>query len=349
MDRGRNTMSKAFHVYTGTAGHSAWFSEDAGLTWVHPNSHSGMYLEARVWTFASHPSQDDTLYAGTDMGVFRWSEATARWTALPSPMQDVWSIAIHPDDPDTLVAGTRPAALYRSRDAGATWHALNVPGLQTFSEINMGATRVTQILFDPLSPNGIWVSVEIGGIFFSPDGGDHWEARDQGLISADVHGLAILDRPDGHRVMLATTNRGLHRSDDGGHQWHFQKLDSPWQYTRAVVPRPDRTGTVFLTNGNGPPGDQGRLWVSHDHGDHWQAVTLPGKLNSTLWTVATQAQDPQRVWACTNLGQIFSSEDGGESWQRLPHEFGEIRALHWRKLPSGIRQQEHSITRRVEN
>ena len=80
-------MSTAFHVYTGTAGHSAWFSEDAGLTWVHPNSHSGMYLEARVWTFASHPSQDDTLYAGTDMGIFRWSETTARWTALPSPMK----------------------------------------------------------------------------------------------------------------------------------------------------------------------------------------------------------------------------------------------------------------------
>jgi photosystem II stability/assembly factor-like uncharacterized protein len=308
-----------------------------------------MYLEARVWTFASHPSQDDTLYAGTDMGIFRWSETTARWTALPSPMQDVWSIAIHPDDPDTLVAGTRPAAFYRSQDAGATWQALDVPGLQTFSEINMGATRVTQILFDPTNPDGIWVSVEIGGIFFSPDGGDHWEARDQGLISTDVHGLAILDRPDGHRVMLATTNRGLHRSDDGGHQWHFQKLDSPWQYTRAVVPRPDASGTVFLTNGNGPPGDQGRLWVSRDHGEHWQAVNLPGKLNSTLWTVATQAQDPQRLWSCTNLGQIFSSEDGGESWQRLSHEFGEIRALHWRKLPSGIRQQEHSITRRVEN
>ena len=113
-------MSTACHVYTGTAGHSAWFSEDAGLSWVHPNSHSGMYLEARVWAFASHPSQEDTLYAGTDMGVFRWSEAAARWTALPSPMQDVWAIAVHPNDPKTLLAGTRPAAFYRSRDAGAT-------------------------------------------------------------------------------------------------------------------------------------------------------------------------------------------------------------------------------------
>ncbi|MBU3712445.1 MAG: hypothetical protein FGM21_11745 [Limnohabitans sp.] len=342
-------MSTACHVYTGTAGHSAWFSEDAGLTWVHPNSHSGMYLEARVWSFASHPALPDLLYAGTDMGIFRWSEASARWTPLPSPMQDVWAIAIHPSDPNTLVAGTRPAAFYRSRDGGDTWQALDLPGLPSFSTINMGATRATQILFDPVKPKCLWVTVEIGGIFFSADGGDTWQARDQGLVSADVHGIALLDRPDGRRVMLATTNRGLHRSDDEGQQWHFQKIDSPWQYTRAVVPRADGTGTVFLTNGNGPPGDQGRLWVSHDHGDHWENVTLPGKLNSTVWTVATQADDPLRLWACTNLGQIFSSQDGGAHWERLPHEFGEIRALHWRRLPIGIRQQEHAVTRRVEN
>jgi hypothetical protein len=63
-------MACAIHVYAGTAGHSAWFSEDAGITWTHPNSHSGMYLEARVWCFAMHPKTPTTLYAGTDTGLF---------------------------------------------------------------------------------------------------------------------------------------------------------------------------------------------------------------------------------------------------------------------------------------
>ena len=48
--------------------------------------------------------------AGTDGGVFRWDEATARWTHMPSPMHDIWSIAIDPADPDVLIAGTRPGA-----------------------------------------------------------------------------------------------------------------------------------------------------------------------------------------------------------------------------------------------
>ena len=71
-----------------------------GETWVHPNSHSGMYLEARVWSIASHPATPERLFAGTDMGIFRWDEPSARWAHLPSPMQDVWAVAVDPADPD---------------------------------------------------------------------------------------------------------------------------------------------------------------------------------------------------------------------------------------------------------
>ena len=68
-----NPGPQAWHVevYAGTAGHSAWFSADLGVHWVHPNSHSGMYLEARVWGFSSHPDRPRDLLAATDMGVFR--------------------------------------------------------------------------------------------------------------------------------------------------------------------------------------------------------------------------------------------------------------------------------------
>jgi hypothetical protein len=117
-------------------------------TW-HPNSHSGMYLEA-AWSIASHPATPERLFAGTDMGAFRWDEPTARWVHLPSPMQDVWSIAVDPADPDALIAGTRPAGFWRSTDAGQSWSPLAAPGISQFSDVNVGPTRVSQILFDPV-------------------------------------------------------------------------------------------------------------------------------------------------------------------------------------------------------
>ena len=47
--------------YAGTGGHSMWFSLDRGENWVRPNSHSGLYLEASIWTIASHPAIPETL------------------------------------------------------------------------------------------------------------------------------------------------------------------------------------------------------------------------------------------------------------------------------------------------
>lgn len=333
------------HIYAGTAGHSAWFSDDLGESWVHPNSHSGMYLEARVWCIASDRSAPERLFAGTDMGLFRWDEPSARWTHLPSPMQDVWAVAIDPADPDRLIAGTRPAGFWQSSDAGATWETMTAPGISQFSEVNMGPTRVTQILFDPVDKGTVWAGVEIGSVYRSRDSGCSWERKDRGLVSGDVHGLAVVALPDGGKAVLATTNRGLHRSEDDGETWELQSLPSPWPYTRGIVPRADNSGVVFLANGNGPPGNDGFLLRSRDHGSSWEDAGLPGPLDSSVWCIATDAADPALVFVCTNLGELFRSIDGGESWTRLPHVFGEVRALHWRMLPAGTRRAAHSITR----
>ncbi|GAB2887542.1 WD40/YVTN/BNR-like repeat-containing protein [Paralcaligenes ginsengisoli] len=337
-------MGTRIEVYAGTAGHSAWFSDDMGETWVHPNSHSGMYLEARVWTFCGHPKTPDELYAGTDMGLFRWSEKTVRWTPVASPMHDIWALAQDPDDPRILYAGTRPAGFFRSNDAGASWHELNVPGISKFSEINMGATRVTQILVEPGDAHVIWATVEIGGIYRSDDGGRSWVRRDDGLISADVHGIACIRNASGATILFATTNRGLHRSEDEGRTWVFQELDSPWQYTRAIVPRADSDATLFLTNGDGPPGSTGILWRSTDYGETWKDAGLPPGLNSTPWCVATHPSNPEIIFLASNLGQIYRSIDGGDTWLRLPHEFGEVRSFCWRPINAAPDRPAHSIT-----
>ena len=80
----------------------------------------------------------------------------------------------------------------------------------------------------------------------------------------------------------------------------LQDLPSPWPYTRSVVPRADGAGVVFLTNGNGPPGNDGFLLRSRDYGKTWENAKLPGPIESTVWCVATNAADPMLIFACTN-------------------------------------------------
>lgn len=319
----------AFTLCVGTAGMSVWFSRDLGETWERPYSESGLYLEARVWALSSHPARPGELLAGTDSGVYRWSEADRRWTHLPGPLDATctWALAQDPHDADVIVAGTHPAALWRSADAGKTWRRLDAALADRC--IFVGQPRVTQVLFDPAIRDTLWAGVEIDAVHRSRDGGETWTRLDRGLVSGDIHGLAVVAGPGGagDRTVFATTNKGLHRSRDEGDHWTFQPLDSPWQYTRTIAARADGDATLFLTNGNGPPGSTGRLLRSRDLGATWQDAGLPGPTNSTPWCIASHAADPSIVFVVTNLGQLFRSRDGGDTWTRLEREFGEVRAM----------------------
>ncbi len=130
------------------------------------------------------------------------------------------------------------------------------------------------------------------------------------------------------RVLFATTAGGLHVSRDDGASWQLQRIDSPWQYTRSIVRRPDRTGTMYLTNGGGAPGWEGRLYRSRDFGATWEDCHLPD-VESSVYFLAVNEADPMLAYAATALGQFYRSDDGGETWLKLPKRLGEVRAIAW--------------------
>ena len=315
-----------FTLSVGTAGTSVWFSRDLGETWERPYTESGLYLESRVWALAGHAARPGELLAGTDSGVYRWQESSRTWTHLPSPFDTrcTWALARHPQRPEVIVAGTHPAGLWRSDDDGASWRAL--PATLARECIFVGKPRVTQVIFDPDDAQTLWAGVEIDAVHRSRDGGASWQRLDQGLLSGDIHGIAVV-RDGARRTLFAATNKGLHRSHDEGETWAFQALEAPWQYTRSIVARADGDQTLFLTNGNGPPGSTGRLLRSLDRGASWQNAGLPGEINSTPWCVVSHPADPMLVFTVTNLGQLFRSRDGGLSWHKLRREFGEVRSM----------------------
>lgn len=319
--------------YVGTIGMSVWFTEDLGATWVRPNSEFGISNEARIWALSSHPAQPDHLLAGTDCGIHRWSEAARRWQHLASELDamHVWALQHSPHDPDVVFAGTSPGALFRSDDAGSSWRQLDIAIPQTCM-YNL-RSRVTQISFDPIDRDGLWMCVEIDAIHRSSDGGRSWKRLNNGLATDDVHGIAVMRRGN-RRIVLAAVNRGLHRSvDDGASFERLELPNTPWQYTRAVAAKANNDGTVFVANGDGPPGSWGRLFRSRDWGDSWDELQLPARTNSTLWTISVHPHDPELVFVCSNLGQIFRSTDGGDTWVKLERELGEIRCAHWRPIP----------------
>lgn len=319
-------------VYAGTVGQGVWRSLDEGETFQ--RFCAGMFMEAEVRALVVHPTNPECLYAGTEAGLYRTQNGGEHWERLDTPFDPgsgwpagvaVWSLLIHPRDPNLIFVGTCPSALYRSRDAGATWEKLDAALTPECAPIVY--SRVTCLMADPEQPETIWAGVEIDGVWRSRDAGNSWERLSEGLSSTDIHSLTIV--PGTPRTVFAATNNDLNLSRDDGETWEPQQVRQffPHGYCRGIVAKADDPRTLLLGNGNGPPGTTGSLQVSRDGGVTWQQALLPQTPNSTVWTFAVSPAAPALLFAASINGYLYRSRDGATTWQKCAHEFGEVRTL----------------------
>ena len=317
-------------AYAASVGQSVWFSHDLGESWnrAHTNR-GGVYNESRCWCVSVHPDRPGEVLSGTDQGVYRWDPAAERWNYVPSPMDNmhILQMAQAPHDADIIFAGCRPAEVFMTRDGGLNWARCD---LGTPSECEfINTPRVTSIQFDPKEADTVWVTIEIDGVYRSRDLGRTWEKLVDGLLTEDTHNLVFCDR-NGSRHVLCSTEEGLHRSDDNGATWrHVDVPQAPWPYFRCMAKRTDESGVIFLSVGDRPSGETGILFRSRDWGETWEDAGLPGHVNSTIWAIGTNPADPNLIFCCTIMGQIFRSTDGGENWDKMRRELGELRMIAW--------------------
>ncbi len=318
-------------VYVGTVGEGLWRSTDGGGEWQRLKN--GILSECDVRSIVVDPQAPDHLLIGTNEGIFRSEDAGNEFRACDGDFSNkvVWSLAMSPHEPNRLLAGTRPAHVFESLDGGKSWSQLTTPIEADSPNPALRHNRVTHVGFDPQNKERIWAGVEIGGVFSSPDRGQTWSVLNQGLSSLDVHGMVIVPGPEQTSTLVLSTDNDVNLSTDDGSQWVPQQAppNFPHRYCRGIAAHAIRREVLFLGNGDGPPGTVGAALRSSDGGHSWHHLQLPGRPNSTVWGFAVHRAEPQRVYAHTVSGQIYLSRNGGDKWEQLRREFGEIRALAW--------------------
>jgi photosystem II stability/assembly factor-like uncharacterized protein len=322
-------MAEPHRVYVGTIGEGLFRSSDGGGSFA--RACDGMFVECHVRSLAVHPRDHRTLYLGSELGLFRSTDGASNWTRVESPVNglQVWSILLSPHNPELILVGACPSRLFRSEDGGRTW---SEPRLDCVRECpRILHTRITTLAADPTDPATLWAGIEIDGLYRSRDAGLTWQPVGNGLSSRDIHSMAFVARNGNVARLLAATNNDLNLSTDGGETWQPLQVGRslPWSYCRGMGQQVGHPEVVLLGNGDGPPGTAGIVARSTDAGATWRPAKMPGRANSTIWNFAVHPANPELIYASSVSGEVYRSTDGGAAWEKLPREFGEVRALAW--------------------
>jgi photosystem II stability/assembly factor-like uncharacterized protein len=319
-------MAMEYSICLGTAGWGVWHSPDAGKSWV--RHRSPFPLNSRIQALAVHPTKPQTVFAAGDTGLFVSRDGGATWERVGAQgdVPTIWSLAVDPVDPDILFAGTRPAGVYRSRDGGQRWQKLTV---DIAKECSIGTPFVTSVMVDSGDHCTVWAGVEIDGVFRSLDGGETWAHVENGLYDPDIHAMA--SAPATPTRVFASTARELFISDDMGEKWQPVGVKAKWPlpYARGLAVKADDPGVLYAGCGETTTGEKGHVLRSTDAGATWEILQLPVQANSTIWGLATHPAQANRILAFSLFGEVYVSEDAGDSWSKIAREFGEIRTAAW--------------------
>lgn len=255
------------------------------------------------------------LIVTEESGLLRSTDGGQTWQPVPLPAGAKGAPTIQVFAPDPADANGQRAyagiaeapAVLLTKDAGATWEALEAPP---------GMTQVDHlvVLADGRVVAG---SVNLPYVFMtSDDQGKSWDVHP--LLDLDISGslTALARNADGSRLYMRA-GATLHGSDDGGKTW--KSLLGP-----DTGGLPTSAAVVSETAGLGPrifavvtllegEGKVTRVEASDDGGFNWKPRPLPPGIAPVVLLAALVGSD-ERLFLLTADGGVQRSADAGESW-----------------------------------
>lgn len=253
-----------------------------------------------VHGLAVHPQRPDELYVATHHGLFR-AVGDAGWARVGSGDDDLMGFTMSEKDGDVVWSSGHPKDRSRgsnlgvrmSRDAGATWEARGLPGVDCHAMAS-----------SPADPDRLWC-VERGMLHASRDGGATWDVVSTKLPQTTFSLAPHPERPD---TLYAATASGIMVSENRGASWTWLVREAP---VHALAVRAGDPQEMLLV-------DRAGVARSTDGGATWARLpfSAPGETPAFL---ALHPTDPQVLYVASYEGAVRKSVDGGASWT-LVHE-----------------------------
>lgn len=180
-------------MWVGISSVGCFATEDGGATWearnkgVRADYMPDKYPETGqcVHKMAMAAGMPERLYQQNHCGTYRSDDAGRTWECLDPGLPSTFGFpaVTHPEDPDTLFTiplngddrgryfPDAAMAVWRTRDAGASWAALR--GGMPQHDAYMGVLREAMAR-DDLAPFGLYFGTSTGQLWASSDEGERW-------------------------------------------------------------------------------------------------------------------------------------------------------------------------------
>jgi len=257
-------------------------SRNAGEEWVQMND--GL---AAHDIFSLRQTQQGTLLAGTNRGLFARGPMDKAWNAI--------NIAYEAPAAGGAVLPT-PAA--RGKKQRPLPHA--DPPARRALNARVADVEVAQ---------EAWFAATSEGLFSTADGGQSWRG---GAIRGHRNFIAV---HAAGQLVVAITAAALVVSRDGGRHWHAPSLPDNIAPLAGVALGP--AGSIWLAS-------RGGAYSSSDAGETWEHA-ISG-IDALDVTSLMYDNDNRRLLATTLTG-AFESTDLGRVWRRTGESTGRLRGL----------------------
>lgn len=296
-------------------------------------------------------------------------EAAHRPKYKDAALLKVWVLTFGgADEPGVIHAGTIPGGLFTTRDGGQSWE-LNRPlwnhesrGGDLFageatSENTWGGTPaavaygefapgIHSIVRDPRDGRHLYVAVSSAGVLESTDGGATWAGRNKGMLmdylpepaadwGHDPHFVTAC--PGDPKHMWQQNHCGVFYSSDAARTW--KKVSDPevavhFGFPVAVDGRDGRCAWVVPGRADSERmAVDGGLFVARtdDGGASWKIFREGLPQADAYDVIYRHALDASGDRLCfgTTTGNVYASDDRGESWTSLGHNFPPVHSVRF--------------------
>jgi photosystem II stability/assembly factor-like uncharacterized protein len=189
--------------------------------------------------------------------------------------------------------------------------------------------NIFQVIVNPFTPTIVYAVADFVGLFASYDSAETWKP----ILEGKTYNFSIaIDAADPNEI-FAGGGGYVYHTQDGGDTWEElvgRSSELHHCYVHRLVTHPSVSGSLYdavsLCQGHIPLVDRSGIYFSDDHGTTW--ISLTASVTDTNFTaLAIQPQDPTTILAGTERGNLFTSQDGGQSWNWTARLDGKIQRL----------------------